>query len=101
MMLGFFFKCNSCWLANGFIELVNKQRQNSLTRIFLIFMITGVIGFGGFHHSIVGNIEVLSFYTQTHYNFRLPSVSVFSHSGKCHWWRRSSGTFQIQNFRIK
>jgi formate/nitrite transporter FocA (FNT family) len=22
-------------------------------------MITGVIGFGGFHHSIVGNIEVL------------------------------------------
>jgi formate/nitrite transporter FocA (FNT family) len=30
------FLCNSCWLANGFIELVNKQRQNSLTRIFLI-----------------------------------------------------------------
>jgi hypothetical protein len=28
-------------------------------------MITGVIGFGGFHHSIVGNIEVLEFfYTQ-------------------------------------
>jgi formate/nitrite transporter FocA (FNT family) len=29
-------------------------------------MITGVIGFGGFHHSIVGNIEVLElFYTNT------------------------------------
>jgi len=38
------------WLINGV--------KSSLTRIFLIFMITGVIGFGGFHHSIVGNIEV-------------------------------------------
>jgi formate/nitrite transporter FocA (FNT family) len=38
------------WLINGV--------KNSLTRVFLIFMITGVIGFGGFHHSIVGNIEV-------------------------------------------
>jgi formate/nitrite transporter FocA (FNT family) len=42
-------------------------------------MITGVIGFGGFHHSIVGNIEVLELLHN--YNFRLPSVSVFSHSG--------------------
>jgi hypothetical protein len=41
-------------------------------------MITGVIGFGGFS-SIVG-IEVLELFT-TNYNFRLPSVSVFSHSG--------------------
>lgn len=38
------------WLLNSII--------NSITRVFLIFMITGVIGFGGFHHSIVGNIEV-------------------------------------------
>jgi hypothetical protein len=69
MLSSFFLKCNSCWLADGFIKLVNKQRQNSLTRIFLIFMITGVIGFGGFHHSIVG-IEVLElFYTQTQLHF--------------------------------
>jgi hypothetical protein len=65
MMLGFFFKY-SCWLANGFIELVNKQRQNSLTH-FSHFMITGVIGFGGFH---IGNIEVFElFYTQTQLQF--------------------------------
>jgi formate/nitrite transporter FocA (FNT family) len=38
------------WLMNSTI--------NSMTRVFLIFMITGVIGFGGFHHSIVGNLEV-------------------------------------------
>jgi hypothetical protein len=42
-------------------------------------MITGVIGFGGFHHSIVGNIEVLELFYKHNYNFRLPSVSVFSH----------------------
>jgi hypothetical protein len=63
------FKCNSCWLANGFIKLVNKQRQKLTNSYFLIFMITGVIGFGGFH-SIVGNIEVLElFYTQTQLHF--------------------------------
>jgi formate/nitrite transporter FocA (FNT family) len=44
-------------------------------------MITGVIGFGGFHHSIVGNIEVLELFLHNNYNFRLTSVSVFSHSG--------------------
>jgi formate/nitrite transporter FocA (FNT family) len=29
-------------------------------------MITGVIGFGGFHHSIVGNIEVFGAFTHKH-----------------------------------
>jgi hypothetical protein len=77
------------------LELVNKQRQKLTNPYFSHFMITGVIGFGGFHHSIVGNIEVLELFLHKHnYNFR-PSVSVFSHSGKCHWWRRSSGTFQV------
>jgi hypothetical protein len=78
MMLGFFFKCNSCWLANGF-KLVNKQRQKLTNLYFSHFMITGVIGFGG--HSIVGNIEVLELLHKHNYTFRLPKVSVFSHSG--------------------
>ncbi|MCW9706550.1 formate/nitrite transporter family protein [Fodinibius salsisoli] len=38
------------WLLNSII--------NSITRFAMIFMITAIIGFGGFHHSIVGNIEV-------------------------------------------
>jgi len=45
------------WLMGMLNWLINSTK-NSLTRIFLIIMITGVIGFGGFHHSIVGNIEV-------------------------------------------
>lgn len=45
------------WLMGLLTWLLNST-INSLTRILLIFMITGVIGFGGFHHSIVGNIEV-------------------------------------------
>lgn len=45
------------WLMGLLTWLLNTT-INSLTRILLIFMITGVIGFGGFHHSIVGNIEV-------------------------------------------
>jgi formate/nitrite transporter FocA (FNT family) len=57
------------WLMGLLNWLINSVK-NSLTRIFLIFMITGVIGFGGFHHSIVGNIEVLElFYTQTQLHF--------------------------------
>ncbi len=38
------------WLLNSTIEV--------LTRIVIITIITGTIGFAGFHHSIVGNIEV-------------------------------------------
>lgn len=45
------------WLM-GLLNWLLNSTMNSLTRIFLIVMITGVIGFGGFHHSIVGNIEV-------------------------------------------
>ncbi len=45
------------WLMGLLTWLLNST-FNSLTRVLLIFMITGVIGFGGFHHSIVGNIEV-------------------------------------------
>lgn len=45
------------WLM-GLLNWLLNSTINSLTRILLIFLITGVIGFGGFHHSIVGNIEV-------------------------------------------
>ncbi|MDP5062680.1 MAG: formate/nitrite transporter family protein, partial [Maribacter sp.] len=45
------------WLMGLLTWLLNST-MNSLTRVVLIVMITGVIGFGGFHHSIVGNIEV-------------------------------------------
>ena len=45
------------WLM-GLLNWLLNSTINSLTRIILIFMITGVIGFGGFHHSIVGNLEV-------------------------------------------
>jgi formate/nitrite transporter FocA (FNT family) len=49
------------WLM-GLLNWLLNSAKNSLTRIFLIFMITAVIGFGGFHHSIVGNIEVFGAY---------------------------------------
>jgi formate/nitrite transporter FocA (FNT family) len=45
------------WLM-GLLNWLFNSTMSSLSRIFLIIMITGVIGFGGFHHSIVGNIEV-------------------------------------------
>lgn len=45
------------WLMGLLTWLLNST-FNSLTRVLLIFMITGVIGFCGFHHSVVGNIEV-------------------------------------------
>jgi formate/nitrite transporter FocA (FNT family) len=45
------------WLM-GLLSWLLNSTINSITRVFLIFMITCVIGFGGFHHSIVGNIEV-------------------------------------------
>lgn len=49
------------WLM-GLLTWLLSSIVNSITRVMLIFMITGVIGFGGFHHSIVGNIEVFGGY---------------------------------------
>lgn len=49
------------WLM-GLLNWLLNSTINSMTRIILIFVITGVIGFGGFHHSIVGNIEVFGAY---------------------------------------
>ncbi|WP_107039311.1 formate/nitrite transporter family protein [Brumimicrobium mesophilum] len=45
------------WLMGLLTWLLNSTVK-SLTRIVIIIMITGTIGFVGFHHSIVGNIEV-------------------------------------------
>ncbi|MFS4418208.1 formate/nitrite transporter family protein [Maribacter sp. 2307ULW6-5] len=44
------------WLMGLLTWLLNST-SNSLTRLTVVVIITGVIGFGGFHHSIVGNIE--------------------------------------------
>lgn len=52
------------WLMGLLTWLLNAI-FNSFTRILLIFMITGVIGFCGFHHSIVGNIEVFGAFLHT------------------------------------
>jgi len=45
------------WLM-GLLTWILNSTTESQTRIFLIVLITGTIGFIGFHHSIVGNIEV-------------------------------------------
>jgi formate/nitrite transporter FocA (FNT family) len=45
------------WLM-GVLTWLLSSIVNSITRVFIIFMITAIIGFGGFHHSIVGNIEI-------------------------------------------
>lgn len=45
------------WLM-GMLTWLLSSIANSISRILIIFMITAIIGFGGFHHSIIGNIEV-------------------------------------------
>jgi len=47
------------WLMGLLTWLLNSTTE-ALTRILLIILITGTIGFVGFHHSIVGNIEVFA-----------------------------------------
>lgn len=44
------------WLMGLLTWLLNTTEE-ILTRIVLIFLITGTIGFVGLHHSIVGNLE--------------------------------------------
>lgn len=45
------------WLM-GLLTWLVSSIENSITQIVIIIIITAIIGFGGFHHSIVGNIEV-------------------------------------------
>lgn len=53
----FFSAVTAGWLM-GLLTWLLSSIENSITRFVLIFMITAIIGFSGFHHSIVGNIEV-------------------------------------------
>ena len=47
------------WLMALLSWLVTSSNE-TMSRIFIIYMITAIVGFAGFHHSIVGNIEVLA-----------------------------------------
>jgi len=49
------------WLM-GLLTWFLNSTTDVLTRIVIIALITGTIGFVGFHHSIVGNIEVFGAY---------------------------------------
>jgi formate/nitrite transporter FocA (FNT family) len=44
------------WLM-GLLTWLMNSTINSITRFIIIYMITAIIGFGGFHHSIVGSLE--------------------------------------------
>ena len=44
------------WLM-GLLSWVLNSTDDTITRLILVFIITGTIGFLGLHHSIVGNIE--------------------------------------------
>ncbi len=47
------------WLM-GLLSWLVAASKDTLSRIFLIFMITSVLSFAGLHHSIVGNVEVFA-----------------------------------------
>lgn len=47
------------WLM-GLLSWLLSSAKDSISRIFLVFMVTGVMAFTGLHHSIVGNVEVFS-----------------------------------------
>ncbi len=53
----------SCILAGwlmGLLSWLITSSQDSISRIFIVVLITSVIGIGGLHHAIVGSIEVFS-----------------------------------------
>jgi formate/nitrite transporter FocA (FNT family) len=60
------------WIM-GLLNWILNSTVDSLARIFLIILVTGVIGFGGFHHSIVGNIEVFGAYLHS------DAISIFDY----------------------
>ncbi|MGB3181761.1 MAG: formate/nitrite transporter family protein [Cyclobacteriaceae bacterium] len=47
------------WLM-GLLSWLVTSASDSISRIFVVILITSVIGFGNLHHSIVGSIEVFS-----------------------------------------
>jgi formate/nitrite transporter FocA (FNT family) len=63
--------------------LLNTKQASKLTNsYFLYFHDNCHIGFGGFHHSIVGNIEVFgAFYIQTQYTLDYLKFCLMKYSG--------------------
>ncbi|MEP0984089.1 formate/nitrite transporter family protein [Ekhidna sp.] len=47
------------WLM-GLLSWLVTSAQDTMSRIFIVIMITFVIGLGSLHHSIVGSIEVFA-----------------------------------------
>ncbi len=47
------------WLM-GLLSWLVAASKDTVSRIIIIFLITGVLAFAGLHHSIVGNVEVFS-----------------------------------------
>lgn len=47
------------WLM-GLLSWVVTSSKDTISRIFIIYMITAVLSFAGLHHSIVGNVEVFA-----------------------------------------
>jgi len=47
------------WLM-GLLSWLLSSSQETISRIFMIFLVTSLIGLGGLHHSIVGSIEVFA-----------------------------------------
>ncbi len=47
------------WLM-GLLSWLVSSSQETISRIFMIFLVTSLIGIGGLHHSIVGSIEVFA-----------------------------------------
>ncbi|MEM6845046.1 MAG: formate/nitrite transporter family protein [Bacteroidota bacterium] len=47
------------WLM-GLLSWLNSSSQDTISRIFIIVLVTATIGLAGLHHSIVGSIEVFT-----------------------------------------
>ena len=47
------------WLM-GLLSWVVTSSKDTISRIFIIYIITAVLSFAGLHHSIVGNVEVFA-----------------------------------------
>jgi formate/nitrite transporter FocA (FNT family) len=47
------------WLM-GLLSWLVAASKDTLSRIFIIYMITAILSFAGLHHSIVGNVEVFA-----------------------------------------
>lgn len=55
----FFSSILAGWMM-GLLGWLISSSQDSLTRVFMIILVTGVISLGGFHHCIIGSVEVFS-----------------------------------------